>query len=672
MIESVLPEARRVVCCGCAQQCGVLAHVSAGRITRITGDRDHPRSAGFICPKGSNAHLLHYDSNRLHYPLRRRGPRGSGTWDRVEWDEALDEIAGVLVSVAERYGPESVAYTFGTLHGADWGIGERFMNLFGSPNTVGQDKVCYGPNVLGEALTYGFGPTFYTYPAPGKTACIVVWGMRPSASMPLLWKQIVRARREGAKLIVIDPERTLEARMADLWLQNRPSSDVAVALGLINQIIAEGLYDADVVRDRTVGFAALRARAAEYPPDRVAKLSWVAPERLTEAARLYATNRPSIVHGGNGLCQSGTMAVQSGRAIACLIAITGNLGVPGGHSLAGPPRDLIANGDAVLAQALPDSQRRKRLGAQTFPHIGYGYQDLDDAVSAAWYGKRHILSWLATGHEPTLWKAITTEEPYPVKAVIVQYHNAVGAGANARRTAEALTSDKLELLVVQDLFLNPTSRLADYVLPASHWLEKPFFSVAYGYMGFVGDHAEASEATVPADFEHRSDYDFWRDLGRRLGQEQYWPATAELFWDELSRPAGLRFEELCREPGPVVGEAARGPAPAKHQSRLGTPSGAIELASSLLQRWGIDPLPYHQVPDLFAIAGRAYPFVLTTGGRLIDGFHQNAQQMPSFRRKHANPEARVHPATAAEGTCGRRPMGLDPDAGRCGPPSCCA
>lgn len=647
-MESALSGVRPTVCCGCAQQCGVLVHVAAGRITQITGDRDHPASAGFICPKGANAHQLHYDATRVHYPLRRRGPRGSGAWERVGWDEALDAIAGELARLAERYGPETVAYTFGTLHGADWGLGERFMNLFASPNTIGQDKVCYGPNALGEALTYGFGPTFYTYPVPGTTECILIWGMRPSASMPLLWKRIVHARRAGAKLIVIDPERTLEARAADLWLQNRPGSDVAIGLGLIDRIITEGLYDAEVVRNRTVGFAELRARAAEYPPDRVAELSWVAPEALTEAARLYATNGPAIVHGGNGLCQSGTMAVQSGRALACLVAITGNLDVPGGHSLAGPPRDLVANGDAVLSDALPKSQRAKRLGAQTFPHIGPGYGELDEAMSAAWHGKKHILSWLATGHEPTLWKAITTEEPYPVKAVIVQHHNAVGAGANARRTAEALTSDKLELLVVQDLFLNPTSRLADYVLPASHWLEKPFFSVAYGYMGFAGDYAEASEAAVPPDFEHRSDYDLWRDLGRRLGQEEHWPATAELFWDELLKPAGLRFDALSRQRGPVVGDAARGPAPVEHTERLGTPSGEIELASSLLERWGLDPLPYYDVPEVFAQAEHGFPFVLTTGGRSIDGFHQNAQQMPWFRRKHADPVVRVHPVTAAE------------------------
>lgn len=641
---------RPTVCCACAQQCGVLVHIDDGRISKISGDKDHPVSAGFVCPKGARAHVLHYDPSRVHVPLKRVGPRGSGEWQEITWDEALDEIAEEIANLSAEYGRETLAYSFGTLHGADWGIGERFMNLFGSPNTVGQDKVCYGPNALGEALTYGFGPTFYTYPVPGKTRCIVIWGMRPSASMPLLWKQITRARRRGAKLIVIDPERTHEAEKADVWLQNRPGSDVALALSLINCIIAEGLHDVAFVEERTVGFDDLRERALEYSPERAAELSWVPEQDIVAAARMIAANGPALVHGGNGLCQSGTMAVQSGRVLASLVAVTGNIGVEGGHTLAGPPHDIISNGDAVLADALSEGQREKRLGADSFAHLGPGYRDLDDAMSRAWYGKRHILSWLATAHEPTLWRAITTERPYPVKGLILQCHNAVGAGANARAASEALTSENLELLVVHDLFLNPTSRLADYVLPASHWLEKPFFSAAYGYMAFAGDYAEAKPAPIAAEFEHRSDYDLWRDLGRRLGQTGDWPDTAEEFWDGLLRPAGLDFVSLCEHRGPLVDARARAQTSAAADTPVmfGTPSGKIELRSSLLESWGLDPLPYFELPAVFRGTEYSYPLVLTTGGRKIEGFHQNAQQMPWFRRKYPHPAVSMHPDTAAD------------------------
>jgi len=638
------------VCFGCAQQCGVLVRVENERVTEITGDRSHPVSAGFVCPKGAGAHVLHNDESRIQVPLKRVGPRGSGSWQEITWDQALDEIAEKISSLSTTFGPETLAYSYGTLHGSDSGIGERFMHLFDSPNAVGQDKVCYGPNALGESLTYGFGTTFYTAPVAGKTGCIVVWGFRPSASMPLMWGEITRARREGAKLIVIDPERTHEAEVADLWLQSRPGSDVALALSLIHCIVSEGMHDDAFVEKHTSGFAELAARALEYTPARAAELTWVAEEDIVAAARMIAREGPTLVQGGNGLCQSGSTAVQSGRALACLISITGNIGVEGAHALVGPPRDVVANGDAVLADSLSDAQRDKRLGGSTFATIGPGYRALDEAMSRRWYGKQHILSWLSTGHEPTLWQAITNADPYPVKALVVQGHNAVGACANAGAAIEALTSENLELLVVHDLFLNPTSRLADYLLPACHWLEKPFYSAGIGYMGFAGDYAEATRAPIAAEAEHRSDYELWRDLGHRLDQASYWPETAEEFWDSLVQPAGLDFPTLCEHRGPVVGNDARRARSEgdETQTAFGTPSGKIELRSSLLESWGIDPLPHFELPPVFAGTEGAFPLVLTTGGRKIEGFHQNAQQMPWFREKYPHPLVSIHPTTAAD------------------------
>jgi anaerobic selenocysteine-containing dehydrogenase len=464
--------------------------------------------------------------------------------------------------------------------------------------------------------------------------------------MPLLWGATTAARKAGAKLLVVDPQRTHEARLADIFLQLRPGSDVALALGMINVILGEELYDRDFVARHTLGFDQLADRATDYPPGRVAELTWVPEEQLTAAARMLATHRPAIVHGSNGLCQSGTMAVQAGRALACIVAITGNLGVEGGHNLAGPPQDIIANGEAIACDALPDEQRAKRLGADAYPFIGDGYADVNAAMARAWYGRRHSLSWCASAHEPTLWQAILTGEPYPVKALIVQCHNALGSGANAHLAHRALTSEALELLVVHDLFLNRTSLLADYVLPAAHWLEKPFYSSAYGYQGFAGDYAETEAAAIPA--EHPSDYDLWRDLGRRLGQAEQWPDTAEEFWDSLLRPAGLDFASVSRHRGPLTGEEAR-LASRRHVPKggsYGTSSGKVELWSSWMEKWSRDPMPSYDPPRLFELDPDLYPLVLTTGGRDITGFHQNAQQMPSYRAHYPDPLASLHPEAA--------------------------
>ncbi len=644
---------RPVICCSCSQQCGVLAHVEQGRITQISGDAEHPISQGFVCIKGRRAAELHYQEGRVHWPLKRTGERGEGAWQQVSWDEALDDIVARLQTLKHRHGPESVAVTFGTFHGADWGLGERFLNLFGSPNSAGQDKICSGPTTMAESLTYGYGPTVHTSPVPGLTKCIVLWGMRPSASVPLLWKQIVKAHRQGATLIVVDPHYTTEAKQADLWLQLRPGTDGALALGWLSVLIEEGLYDREFVEQYTTGFDALQQHVADYPPQRAAELTWVPKELLVRAARLFARNRPGIINSGNGVCQLGPASLQAARAIACLVAISGNLDREGGHSLSGPPRQVVANGDVMLMDRLPEEQWRKRLGLDRFRLLGDGYKQLDAAMAPAWHGKHHLLSWTASAHEPSLWRAITQGEPYPVKGLFVQHHNPLGGSGNARRVEQALRSANLELLVVHDLFLSPTAQLADYVLPASHWLEKPSFSTGLGYMGTAGDYAAASHAAIEPEYGHRNDYELWRDLGRRLGQGADWPETVEEFWDTCLRPAGLSFHTLAQQRGPWMSATPRygkftGRSAQDDKPRFGTPSGRVELHSTILTDLDYPALPVYEEPEIFTRWSTDYPLVLTTGGRVIEGFHQNSQQMPWFRKKYPHPVVQLHPHAAAE------------------------
>ena len=621
-----------------------MVHLNDGRITNISGDKEHPSSQGFICIKGAEAAELHYSPARVHWPLKRAGQRGEDRWQRIEWDQALDEIAGKVRELSGQYGPETVAMAFGTFHGADWGLGERFLNLFDSPNSVGQDKICLGPITIAEALTYGFGPTAYSYPVPGTTKCIAIWGMRPSASAPLLWSQMVAARRAGAKLIVIDPLRTLEARQADLWLQLKPGSDCALALGWLNVIIGEELYDREFVKRNTIGFDDLAARAAQYNPSRVSELTGVPEHLIVESARMFAKEAPALMSDGNGLCQIGRSSVQGARALASVVAITGNIDRPGANRMGGPPSKIIANGEAIAAGALSAEQRNKRLGAERFPVLGKAYGMLDEAMARAWYGQRNLLSWTVSAHEASLWDAIITRKPYPVTALFVQQHNPLGASANAKAVGEALRSSNLELLVVHDLFKSPTAQMADYILPASHWLEKPFFSTVYAYLGFAGDYAAANHAAIPAEFEHRNDYELWRDLSRRLGGAEHWPNTAEEFWDRFLSPAGLNFEDLAQQHRPWFGTPA---ARAESERIFGTPSGKIELKSRVLEAAGIDPLPEHEPTELFRRFSREYPMVLTTGGRMIEGFHEHSQQMPAFRKKYPHPIAQINPQTAA-------------------------
>lgn len=640
-------QTKRVTCCGCVQQCGLRVTVVEGRVSDVRGDPEHPASQGYVCPKATDAPEILYHPQRVHRPLKRVGARGAGQWQEISWDQAIADIAARIATITARDGAESLAYSYGTFRGGDWGIGERFLNRLGSPNSCGQDKICYGPITLAETLTYGYGPTVFTWPQPEITRCIVVWGMRPIASSPLLWRAISRAHRSGAKLIVIDPLHTQEAQRADVWLAPAPGSDAALALALLKVIIEHAWHDADFVRTQCVGFEALREHLATQHLDELAAACGLAVADIVSVAQAIACHGPTVINAGNGLCQSGTPAMQTARAIANLIAVTGNLGGSGGHALAGPPRDIRGNGLMLDADALPAAQHAKRLGADRFPFLGAGYHDVDDAVAAAWHGHRHAMSWIATAHEPSLWRAIADATPYPVKALIVQHHNPLGANPNAAAAARALMSENLELLVVQDLFHTPTSVLADYLLPAAHWLEKPYFSLGIAFLAPAGDFVAANHAALAAGHDHHSDYDLWRDLARHLGQADAWPDSAEDFYSQCLAPAALDFESVAAR-GMLLGAQARHPDHADDigPRGYGTPSGKVELASSLLAKWGQDALPRATQAALFD--DRAdYPLLLTSGGRMLEGFHENAQHSARFRRTRPHPVALIHPRTAA-------------------------
>lgn len=638
---------QRAVCCHCSMRCGVLVGVAAERPVSIRGDPTHPTSKGFICRRGLAALEYHEHPGRLNVPLKRVGDRGAGRWAAVSWDEALDDIAARLAAIRARDGAEAVAYLAGTFHGTDQGIGIRFMNLFGSPNSGGPLTICAGPKIVAEALTYGFGPSAPDV-VPGETRCVLLWGHHPSASAPLLWGRVRQAQRAGARLVVVDPVGTEEARAADLWLQLRPGTDAALALGVLHVILEEGLYDSEFVARWSLGFEALRRRAAEWPPERVAAITWVPAEQVVACARAYAAERPSVLtHGSpNGM---GRNALACERALACLIAVSGNLERRGGNRLPGPPERVLTKVDLELPWALPPEQRAKRLGGDRFRLHVEGYERLAAAARRVWPRHQHVVdaTYGAAAHAPSLFRAIVEGRPYPVRALLLQHHNALGCYPNAALTRQALRSPNLELLVVHELFMTPTAALADYVLPAASWLEKSYLYVS-GWNTLV---VAARRAVAPRG-ERRSDYELFRDLGARLGQSAWWPATLEQLWDQMLAPAGLRFEALAGRERHWVSDDGPWPAherldPATGATRgFATPSGRVELASSILAELGYDPLPSYLEPLADSGAEADY-LLLMSGATTIGVTHQDHRQVASLRRAHPWPVVRIHPRTAA-------------------------
>ena len=240
-----MTETRRSYCGLCVYKCGVVLEIEDGRAVNVKGDKDHPISRGMLCSRGHFLIDQVYHPDRINYPLKRKGGRGSGQWQQVSWDQALDEVAEKLDACRSKYGAETLSFTHGTDRTLHWDQ-RRFYNLFGSPNTCGINNLCMCPSNAVEYATYGG----YSWGDVFQTKCLVLWGSAPSNSLQLQNASIAM-NRKNFHLIVVDPRRIKEAEMADIWLPIRPGTDVALMLGWLQVIIDHGLYDRDFVENWT-------------------------------------------------------------------------------------------------------------------------------------------------------------------------------------------------------------------------------------------------------------------------------------------------------------------------------------------------------------------------------------------------------------------------------------
>ncbi|EFK07755.1 molybdopterin oxidoreductase [delta proteobacterium NaphS2] len=635
-----MSEIRRSYCGLCHPRCGTLLHIENGKVVKVAGDPDHPITRGAICERGRLMldHLYH--PQRLNYPLKRTGERGQGRWQQVTWDQALDEVAEKLSSLKDTYGAETLTFTHGTRRTYHWDC-RRFFNLFGSPNTCGVNNICFCPTYATEYATYG-GVVMGSEVLDAK--CMVLWGCNASKSSPIgLYPQLVKASKNGAKLIVIDPRRIKEAEMADLWLQIRPGTDLALMLGWIRLIIEENLYDHDFVANWTVGFEELKAAVEPYTPEKVSETTSVPADLIIEAAKMYATVRPAVIPFGLGLDKQGINSTQCARGRAILRAITGNLEIPGGDvfSMAGDIGKIHDWEHLEMNDAIPESQRAKQLGADMYPFFGFPGWERNQkankrlpsgyvAAPEAWHSN--------LAHARAVMDAIITGKPYPVTAAITLANNPLLALPNTKRVFEALQA--LRLYVVMDYYMTPSAALADYVFPASTTVEQP-------ELWLTGGFCMACPQGIAPIYERRNSYDFYRGLGVRLGQEENWPwKTVEEVYDYCLEPVGLTFKKLVDQYG-ILGRMEY-----RRYERFGfgTPSGKVELKSSIFEELGADSLPqYHEPvwsPKGNPKVAEEYPLILITGSRFMPMYHSEQRQIEKARQKVPDPLVTIHPETA--------------------------
>ena len=431
----------------CHGGCGVLVHVKDDKVIKVTGDPESPLNKGKMCPKGlaSIEHLYHPD--RLKYPLKRAGKRGAGKWERISWNEALDSIAENITAIKETYGIEAVAVGTGTGRHHFRHVA-RFAHALGTPNWCEPGLAqCFIPRIHASVMTYG-GLPVCDYYGEVNPACVLVWGHNPVVSGPdgEIQFRAKECLKKGTTLIVVDPRRTSLAEQADIWLQLRPGTDDALALAMLNVIINENIYDKEFVEEWTVGFDQLAKRVDDYTPDWAEDITEVPAEKVKAAARLFADTRPATLEWGVAIEQTPN-CFQTVRAVALLPGITGNIDVPGGWIFGMGVMSEVS----PLIKNLPEETRTKRLGAEEFRVLS------------------GVKSFFPSAHVPTLFKAMRTGEPYPVKAFLIFGNNGLVSYANSKQVYESLMS--LDFMAVMDFYMTPTAELADIVLPAASWLE---------------------------------------------------------------------------------------------------------------------------------------------------------------------------------------------------------
>jgi molybdopterin guanine dinucleotide-containing S/N-oxide reductase-like protein len=589
----------------CPDACGVLITVEDGRATKIKGDPAHPVTRGFLCAKVAKYLDRVYSPDRVLYPMRRvgsKGPRSTGesapathTWQRITWDEALEEITSRFKKIVAEFGSEAIlpfSYggTLGMLNGAS--MDRRFFHRLGASQLA--RNIC---SAAGEAgLQSVIGLKLGTEPEQFRhSRYIIAWAANIHGNNVHLWPFIEEARRQGAKLVVIDPYRTRTAACADWYLPINPGTDAALALGMMHVIIAENLYDADYVERYTVGFGQLRDKVKDYAPERVAKWTGIAASDVVKLAREYATTHPAVIRLNYGVQRSegGGMAT---RAVAMLPCITGSWKEIGG------------------------GLQMSTSGA--FAPIGPGLKRKDLMLTSLGREARTV-------NMVELGKALKALNDPPIQALFVYGANPAATCPNRNEVVRGLQRSDL-FTVVHEQFLTDTTDYADLVLPATTFFEHKDLQNAYGHY-FL----QISDQAIEPLGECRSNVDLFRTLAQRIGfEDECFRESVDQMIDaalDSDHPwlQGIDRSRLEREGHVRLGFEKQFSVQSSSlsdyflpfaQGNFFTASGKAELYSESLKAQGLDPVVHFEPPGESRHSEQAKTFPLELLARKADNF----------------------------------------------------
>ncbi len=600
----------QTLCRQCGMHCGVNVHIRDGRIVDVSGQDEHPINRGSICVKGQVAKELFYHKDRLLRPLKKKS---NGSFGEISRDQAFDEIAEKILNIRKTHGARSLAVwkgeAIGYLQEEDYA--RRFIHAFGSPNYLSNDSACFNGRYLGFLLVHGF---WNSHPQFEHADLTIIWGSNLSASHPTYMREVVRAQKGGAKLIVIDPRLNKTAKKADIVARPRPGTDGALVWGLCRHLIQTDSYDKEFIRQYCIGFEAFARYAERFTPDYVQQQTGVDSATLRAISDMIVENIPRVsIFPGIGL-EHHENGVNDVRTLACLAALCGAVDIKGGFTW---PEAL---GERKLSMCEEVSlHHEKPIGADKFPAL-YEYR------------------WEC--HTMTAMDYMLGQGEYPLKGVIMTAANPAINNPNTKKVVKALSS--LELLVVNDLFLTETAKLAHYVLPAATFLERSELHYYPKYQSVALTQKVAEVSGV------HDEYALWHDLAHRLGfGQQYFPWENE---EQVNRwileSTGITLEDLKKHPAGIVYKPVRFQ---KFKSQpFPTHSGKVEFTSQYLKVRNFPEISEYIPPRYLRHPSDDYPFVLNTGARNPLYHHSRYHNIEKFRKPSQTAEMEMNPGDARQ------------------------
>ena len=617
---------KKTVCCICNpfSHCGIDAYVKDGVVVKVEGSRDNPNSEGTLCPKGAASRQFIYHADRLLTPRLKKKGKGVDSFQSISWEQAFEVIGSRLNQIKQESGPESVVFFTGY---TKWyrPFLQRLAHAFGSPNYGSESSTCFYATRMAFELNYGS----LGVPDMPNTKCLLVWSGNPFHSFTPGARHLVAAREKGLKIIDVGPLVTPMTGHADIHLRIRPGTSGALALGMAHVIIREGLYDKGFVQNWTHGFEEYSAYCDGFTPEVTERITSVPRERIVEAARLYATTKPSAMMFSANAVVHHTNGVQNQRAAAALIGLTGNWDRKGGNRVVTPSYYHVAAG-------IPDRYEEfahPRSWEGMAPRVG---EDVHPVFCK-------LINEIQSTQIPF---QIQSQKPYPIRAV-------VGFGMNYRMwpgsdfMAESLK--KLAFFVDVDLFMTDTARMADLVLPACTSFERSELKI------YPQQYVVWTEPVIQPLGQSRPDAEIIQGMAECLGVDDPLLRKGHKAWIEwILEPTGIRIAELEQNPGKYL---FKGPFPSPYEKykQVGfpTPTGKMELSSTVLEKAGMDPLPTFREPKLSPVStpevARSFPLILTTGARLPMYVHSQMFRLRWIQKlRPDHPMADLNPKDASD------------------------